>query len=211
MPDNYWDEKGETVKGAELRKTFDELSSFKATQDIRAETVPKSAREYEYTLPENFQLPEGAQWQWDEKSPYLQQAREIAHKQGRTQEEFSELLGVYAAAKMHEAQEFDKLREEQIKQLGATGPARVEAIQTFLKAQGATDIAVQWWTAKGIQQFEKLITRFSSQGAGTFSQQHRDNETKRTLTDDEYNKMSFAQKREYANKHQQSASDGRAA
>lgn len=205
MPENFYDPKTGEIKGADLRKQFDELSAYKAEQSIKAQSVPQSADEYALALPEDFENPLGGEITFDDQSPFMAQARDAAHEMGLSQEGFSKLLAIYTAAQIHEHQKFGKMREEQVKLLGANGPARVDAITTWLKSNGANEIAVQWWTAKAIGQFEKLITKFTSQGAGGFSQSGRDHQAAPKITDEDYEKMSFAEKREYANKHKQNA------
>lgn len=205
LPEDYWDTKGNSIKGEDFRKKFDELSAYQAEQSIKQQSVPQSADEYALELPQDFENPLGGEITFDNESPFMAQAREAAHEMGLSQEGFSKLLAIYTAAQIHENQKFGKMRDEQVKALGANGPARVDAITTWLKSQGADEISVQWWTAKAIGQMEKLITKFTSQGAGRFSQSGRDHQAAPKVDDEAWGKMTYAEQRDYANKHKQNA------
>jgi hypothetical protein len=91
-----------------------------------------------------------------------------------------------------------RTRAAEAAKLGATAQSRVASVQTFLKGQLGDELAramnVMIVTADVVTGFEKLMSRFSSQGGGAFSQAHR-------VAPDEagtipgYEKMSFMERR----------------
>lgn len=56
------------------------------------------------------------------------------------------------------------------------------------------------WTADQVAMFEQIQRRMVSQGAGSFSQAHRD-QAPAGISDEEYSRMSFGEKMEYARQH----------
>ena len=90
-----------------------------------------------------------------------------------------------------------------MERLGATGPARVTAISTWLDGMGAPELKRMLVTAKIVDQFEKLQHKFANQGAASFSQAHRDVE-QTGLSDETWADMSHGQRLDYARQHDQS-------
>jgi hypothetical protein len=75
-------------------------------------------------------------------------------------------------------------------------------VVAFLKAALPADLAVTMvnslWTANHVKAFEALMGRFTSQGAANFSQAHREPAGNGALTDEQWNKMSMAERFEYS-------------
>jgi hypothetical protein len=60
----------------------------KAEADIRKNTLPKSEAEYLARNSQDFKLPEGVRFEFDEKDPMLAQARKVTLKHGMSQKRF---------------------------------------------------------------------------------------------------------------------------
>lgn len=179
-----------------------------AAEQVRRGALPQNAQDLKFELPKDFQAPNGPdgkpiQFSFRENDPLLDQARtlmhDISHGKVNGQEAFSKLLGLYAGAQVGETQRYVDARTAEINKLGATGPSRVTAVNTWLDAMGAGELKDRMWTAADVQAFERLITRHTSQGASNFSQAHRDTPTPQgRVSEAEYNAMTPAQRWEYA-------------
>lgn len=206
LPDAYWDAEKNTLKvdPAALVKDLkqrDELLAFKSADDSRKLTLPDAPDKYEIKLPEGFKPPEGITFEFKTDDPLLARARELAHTKGVDQETFSEFLGLYAGAQIQDQATVTAAKADQIAKLGVNGPARVDAVTNWMKARiGEADAGVMSTmlvTAAHVAAFEKLMRQSSSQGAGSFSQQHRQEQDTKP-SNEEYDKWSFAEKREYS-------------
>lgn len=204
LPENFWDgDKGE-AKGKEFRTTFDELSAFKAAQDSARLSRPQKAEEYKADLPKDWKAPEGLEFKLDPDDPMVKQYREFALEAGLDQEKFTKGLGLVAALRVGEAQQIKAAQDAEIAKLGANASARVDAVMTWMNAQGFEHLPKMLVTADIVGEVEKLIGKFSSQGAANFNSGHRDHAPQK-MTEDEYSKLSPRQKLDYAMKFQQSA------
>lgn len=196
LPESFWDKDKAAPKGKEFRETFDQLSAFKAEQDVRRNTLPKTPDEYKLELPKDFVVPEGIDYKLDANDPLLTQARALAHASGMDQEGFTRLLGLKAGAELADMQLVKGARDAEIAKLGTSGPARIDAVSTWMKARVGDDLAKAWSsmmvTAKHVELGEKLIKAFTGQGAADFSQQHRDGGG--GMSNDDYAKLSFSDK-----------------
>jgi len=163
---------------------------------------------YKLELPKDFQMPVGSgEWKWDDKDPLLGQARTLAHELGIPQEGFSRLLGLYVASKTGDAAEFKAATEAEIGKLGANSSARVDAVTRWMDAHGFKEMPKMLVTAGMVREFEGLITKLSSQGAAPFSQANRDPAGGQRLSNEEWSKLTYAQRQEYARKFPQQPSD----
>lgn len=184
-----------------------------AAEDSRRLALPQTPEAYQIALPADFKAPEGIEFQFDNNDPLLAQARSVMHDidQGKLsgQDAFSKLLGLYAGSQVSSAAQVKVAREAEVAKLGPTGPARVDAVTTFLKATlgdaEGSQIASRMFTASDVQVMEKLVGKFASQGAAGFSQQHRDVTAAGKVTPEQYDKMSYSEKKEYSAKFQQPA------
>ena len=88
--------------------------------------------------------------------------------------------------------------------------AHPPAIARFLKAQvGDKDAAIILRTTVSEPQvrfFEHIMTRLANQGSGSFSSGRREADTGAKLTQEQYDKLSYSQKKDYA---ERSAQGGR--
>jgi hypothetical protein len=198
------DKFGERVNG---------LAAFRAEQEARKQGLPQSPDKYEIKLPEGFKAPEGMQFEFKTDDPVLAQFREIAHKRGLDQETFSEALGAFAANKLAEHQAITTGRQAEMEKLGATGPQRLEAVETWLKAKAGDKAATlistlkQFPVAANVETFEALMRAFSSQGGASVTQSGREGaEDAGKIAG--YENMSFTQRR-MAQMTQKAAGGGR--
>lgn len=206
IPDTYWDTTANTLKvdpavlANDLRER-DELKAFKAADDVRKQSLPQSPDAYKAELPPDFKLPVGVEFKFDENAPELKQARAMAHAKGWSQTDFSDALAIFAAGKAGEQAQIDAARTREIEKLGPTAPARVDAVTRFLSGVDtsadkgdAKALAGMLVTARHVEAFERLITRFTSQGVAPFSQKHREGpDAGKEITG--WDKMSFEQRR----------------
>lgn len=188
-------------------KERDELKAFKAADDVRKATLPATPEAYKIELPADFRTPVGVDFKFDANDPLLAQFKAQAHADDMSQDAFSKTLGLYASAKIAEEAQITNARNAEIAKLGSTAPARVDAVINFLTGIDTTNdkrdakaLAGMLVTAGHVEAFERLITRFTSQGAASFSQSHRDVDTGK-VDQATYDRMSYSEKKAYAEKH----------
>lgn len=198
------------IKFGEMTFTEPELRSMMerhAAEDARKATLPDAPEKYEAKLPPDLQLPEGVEFAIDESSPQLADARRWAHENGIGQEKFSQLFGIYAAEKIRDAALLGDAQRAEREKLGALGTTRVTAVETFLRGAVGDELAGAMRpmivSAKIVEGLEKLMARFSSQGAARFSQEHRAAEPQ-GVNEETWAAMSSREKQEYAQGHDQS-------
>lgn len=193
LPDSYWDGEKNVVKIDDLTKRFNELSTKDAADAVRKNSLPQTADAYKIELPADFKAPAGVDFKFDDKAPELAQARAMAHAKGWTQQDFSEALGIFAAAKISEQATIDSARKAEVAKLGATGPARVDSVTQWMDAQGLGVLKSTMVTAAQVQAWEAHITKLTSQGSASFSQSHRVAPDQAKIPG--YENMSFEQRR----------------
>lgn len=212
IPDTYWDAITNSLKVdpeslVKDLKERDELKAFKAAEDTKALSRPQTPEAYKLDLPADFTPPAGVEFKFDANDPILAQARAQAHADGLSQESFSKMLGLYAAAKVGEESQIKAARTAEIAKLGSTAAARVDAVVNWVTGMDGTAdkrdakaLASMLVTAAHVEAFERLMLKVSSQGAASFSQQHRDVSTGK-VDDAAWAKMSYSEKKAYAEKH----------
>jgi hypothetical protein len=156
-PDNFWDATKGELKGGDFRKAFDELSSFKAAEDVRRLALPAAPDKYEPKLPQNFQAPEGLAFEIKTDDPLWSQAREWAHKNGLSQDAFEQGVALIAARDIGSQQMLKTARDAEIAKLGVNGTARVTAINTFLEGKGIPELKGMLVTEGIVKAMEKMI------------------------------------------------------
>jgi hypothetical protein len=212
IPEKFWDPTTKAVKADDFTAHFNQLSAFKAEQDVRAQAIPISADKYEVKLPEGFKPPEGMAFEFSADDPALAEARKAALDLKLDQVGFSRMLGIYAATKLAEVQQIAAGRTAEMAKLGSAGEARIGALETWLKAKvgdkADTMIATlkQYPVAANVEALEGIIRAFSAQGGTSFTQSGRDQDNK--PSDDEFSKWSYSEQREF---HSTGKRPGRAA
>lgn len=201
MPESYWDAEKSAIK-PEFSGHYKELATFKATEDSRKLTLPATANDYATELPKDFQLPPGLEFKIDPNNPIWAQAKDYAHKAGLSQDQFKQMVGLYAGAQISNEQMLKGARDAEVAKLGPAGSARVTAVQSFLEAQLGSDLGKfmgnMLVTAQHVQGFEQLMASFRTQGAGSFSQGGRSPNEPTKLSDAQVAKMTYSERKAYA-------------
>jgi hypothetical protein len=201
-------ESGEKIKVGETEYTAKEISeavAFKAEQDLRKTQIPATAAEYKLELPQDFKLPNGAQFQVAPindpvKGPAMQAFQEWSFKNGLSQTQFSEALGLYASATSNEQIAIGNAAQREREAAGVNVPVRVDAISLWLKAHypaAAPAFIATLATAKQLDAWESIISRSINGGSGSFSRRGNEPEAQK-LSDAAYDKLSYGEKKDYA-------------
>jgi hypothetical protein len=167
---------------------------------MRRNTLPKTEAEFKAVNSQDFQLPEGVKWEFNEADPTLQAPRKFALARGMSQEDFSALLDLHVASKTGELMAQVQAREANLKALGAAGPQRIAAVAQWLNARAGKDghavanFIKQYPSAPIVRAFENVIRQFSNQGGIDFDQRGR-TAAEETGKIPGYDNMSFAQRR----------------
>lgn len=204
----HWDGEKNSIK-PEFGDHYRELATFKAAEDSRRLTLPKTPEEYKFTTSKDFKVPQGVEFKLDDKSPLLPQARQLIHdiSTGKVsgQDAFEKMVDIYAAGEVGRVVSERAAIDAEIGKLGATGTARVTAVQQFLTAQLGEETAKSMGlhSVKQIEGFERLMKNFMSQGGHSYSSAHNDGQQNTRLSDEALSKMSFAERMEYAQKFPQ--------
>lgn len=206
-PESYWDADGGRVK-AEFGDHYKDLATFKATEDSRRLTLPKTPEGYQAQLPKDFQAPQGVEFKIDNNNPIWSQARQLMHDidTGKVsgQAAFEKMIALHAANEISTVQNLKTARDAEVSKLGPAGSARVTAVQSFLNAQLGEPLGGfmgnMLVTAQHVEGFEKLMASFRNQGAGTFSPSRAPSEPAK-ISPEQYNKMTYTEKLEYARAH----------
>lgn len=85
--------------------------------------------------------------------------------------------------------------------MGVTAPARIDAISMFLRGRygdtAAKPMLMTLSTRHQVEIWEDVIRKLTNGGGGSFSQRGRDMDPQ-TISDEQWNKMSYHQQVEYA-------------
>jgi hypothetical protein len=182
VPEKYWDSAKNEVRADDFSKDYNDLSAFKAEQEIKKSLLPKTADEYKVELPKDFKAPEGVNFEFNKDDPLLAHARTLAHQRGIDQDTFSNILGVYAANEIARASQLNTSRAAELQKLGATADQRIGNVETWLSGRVGDKAAPLVAQLKAfphagmVEAFESIIQQFSSQGGAQFDQRHRANE-----------------------------------
>lgn len=190
-------------------KEWLDLASAKAVEDIRKAQIPAEPTGYKLELPKDLKLPPGVDFKvasLDDpvKGPGLRAALEWAHRSQFSQGQVSEMLGVYAAAQSMEQAQINVIANKERDKLGAAGPVRIAAIETWLRGnygEDARPMVATLVSEKQVRIFENIIQKLTNQGGGNYSGRHREIESK-TIDDATWDKMTYTEKKDYAERHQ---------
>ncbi len=198
--ESEWDSTSNSVRQDVFAQRINELAAFKAEQDVRKNSLPTSPDKYEIRLPADFKAPEGVKFEFDPNSADLKRARELAHARGLDQDAFADFLGVYAANKIGETQQIANARNTELAKLGSAAQARIDAIETWLKARTGSKADVLVAQLKNfphsgmVEMFEDVIRQFSNQGSASFTQSGRQQQESNDKIPG-YENMNFLQRR----------------
>jgi len=170
LPTQFWDQQTGAVDMPGFVKSYTEASAFKTQHDQRIASLPKTPAEYkvELKLPDTVKVPEGMNLKIDEKDPRLIAVRELAHKHQWAPEVLNELVAFDAQMQIAAHAQEEAAIQAEMKKLGSNGPARVTALETFLKASVGKDeyeaLRPVIGNATAFAAMEKLIAKVTAQG-----------------------------------------------
>jgi hypothetical protein len=172
---------GEKVKIGDYELSAEDVAALiqqKAQADLRKTQIPATSEAYTAELPKEFKLPPGIEYKFDTTAPAFVDARNWAHAQGFTQQQFSQLLSFHANTQIAEQVMVGNAAKVELEKLGAHATARVTAIDTWLRGicgeEHGRALRTMMLTAKAVEAVEKIMTKFSSQGAMAFRQDGRE-------------------------------------
>lgn len=214
VPEKFWDATaGKISDDKALASHFNEITARVAAEESRRLALPQSPDAYKIELPADFKAPDGVEFKFNDADPLLAQAKSLYHdiQTGKLsgQEGFSKLLSLHAGAQVASAQAVQNAKNAEIAKLGATGPARVDAVTTFLtsylgEAEGK-QLASRMFTASDVAIVEKLVAKITNQGGASFSTRGREAPTPAgRLSPEQVAKLSPADKLDYNRKFDQS-------
>ena len=174
-----------------------------AAAESRRLTLPAAAEAYEVRLSPDFKPPEAFKdYKPQADHPLMGQARAFAHEVGLTQDQFSRMLSLNAAKEIGTAQMLEKARDAEVAKLGANGVNRVTAVENFIAAHAGEELfratKPLLATAAMVQTWERIINAFTSTGPRMTG--NRASERRETVSDAEWNQMSYSQKKDYASR-----------
>jgi hypothetical protein len=204
----------ERVKVGDVELTPEEIAAaveHKAAEDSRKLTLPQKPDEYRLELPQDLILPDGIKFEFKPDDPFLgpviAKAREHALEQGWDQAQFSKMLGLYASSQIHQQTMLRDAGAAEVKKLGDAGPARIDALYTWIDATQSPDIAANMKlllvNERIVVGFENIMHRQANQGGGNYSHRGRDGETAERVSDAQWDKMTYTEKKEYADRASQ--------
>jgi len=200
---------GEMIKIGDVELTAAEwaaAAAHKAEADLLATQIPARAEDYKLELPADLKLPDGVHIKIANRDDAIEgaavvAATQFAEKHKLSQSAFSEMLGVYGAARANELAEFSRRQAAEFKSLGTAGPLRVDAVTRWMTANygaAAKPMLSSMVTKAQVEILEDVISRLSSQGrSGGFRSTGRVEE-QRGVSEEVYNSWSYGQKKEYA-------------
>jgi hypothetical protein len=196
---------GGSVNGFDA--TDDEIIQWRSTaaaEQSRRANTPADSSGYLVELSSEWKPPAGFEtYKPEVNHPLMSEARQFAAEAGLTQQQFSKMLTLSAAKEVGTAMMLEKARDGEIKKLGANGSLRVTAIENFLSAEvgDAAFRAIRplLATAKMIEVLEHLQRKVSG-GGGSFSPSRGAENRTATISDAEWNSMSYHARKEYASK-----------
>jgi len=183
-----------------------DLLAHKAAADSARLSTPQPA-EYRLEFPHDYVLPAGMEWKWNEADPLLVQAREFASSNNMTQDTFSRLLGLHAASRMAEIQDFNAAKAAEVQKLGDNANARVDAVRAWMKSvvpEHFNDLArvlEMAPTASTVKALEVLAHRWVNQGAGGLKGNYREAPGPAKASDEEISRMTYYERLQYAASH----------
>src|SRR5262249_8372653 len=150
----------EQISRSELAELRAELAARKAG----TASVPATADQYRVETSKDFQVPLGAEpFKFDQNSPLVASAKEIAKQHGLTQDALTAFSALYARGRVEAQSRLREARAAEVSKLGPMVSERMSAINRFLEGTlGAADaepLQASIWTAAAAKSWEKLITK----------------------------------------------------
>jgi hypothetical protein len=191
----------EKLKVGKYEVSEAELASMMERQsqdDLKKATLPAAPEAYEAKLPADLTLPGGQTYTFDKNDPSIAAAQNWAHAKGLSQDEFSQVLGIYASHVAGEQAILAERSRQEVAKAGVNAPQRVDAVGKWITAEvgeaDAAPIRATIVTDAHLRFYEKLMNKVSSQGAASFSQSHRVAPDSNVIPG--FDQMSFSQQRQ---------------
>lgn len=205
LPEALWDTEKNTINTAKIN----EVLVRDAANESRRLTLPQKPEDVKLDLPADFKPPVGVEFKFDPAKPEYNKFRELVVSEGLSQATATKLTGLFAELMVGDQQSMQAFEAAEVAKLGANGTARQTAVKTGLTGligeQLATHLQVTTRTAAGVQALEAVLAKFISQGSASFSQQHREpSQPGNKPTNEQWAKMSAAERMDYTNKTDQS-------
>lgn len=205
-PDHWDDEKG-AVKLDALLDAHSDVTTKLGELQSRFATVPDSPDKYEATvdavkalLPADIKLPEDFELLPNDH-PVMVGGKKLAHELGIPAADFPKLVAFEVQRQLGEAKEMSEAAAAQRVLLGQKADDRIAAVETWLKGRVGEEhsrhLNAMLFSAKHIEAFESLIKQFGTGGAPPLTRTGQET-GKPGLSDEEYGRMSAAQKITYA-------------
>lgn len=192
---------GEKVKIGKYEVSEADLGAMmerQAVDDLRKATIPAAPEAYEAKLPADLKLPGGQEYKFDANDPSLVAARNWAHAKGLSQDEFSQVLGIYASHVAGQEAVLAARSQQEIAKAGINAPQRVDAVGKWITGMvgeaDAAPIRATIITDSHLRFYETLMNKLTSQGGASFSQSHRVPPDTSGIPN--YANMSFEQRRQ---------------
>jgi hypothetical protein len=135
LPESHWDPEGSAIK-PEFGQHYNELATFHKTETEKQAALAARKPEdikFEVKLPETVKVPEGLDLKINENDPRVPVLREMAIKNGWSQETVDSLVALDAQQQIQaHAAEQTRVAAEDAK-LGANAKVRKEAVAGWLK------------------------------------------------------------------------------
>jgi hypothetical protein len=190
-------------KAEDFGRHYNEMAVRLSADEVRRNSLPANPDGYQVKTSKDFKLPDGGQFQVDGANPLWAQFKTWAHNNQLSQEATEQVVDLLAAYQHGEASTIRNAINAEIAKLGANGPNRINALQTWFNAKvGADDaklLSQALITAKHVEAFERLAAKDVSGGAAPFSQSHREPAPGNgKVSQEEYDRMSPAQRWAYS-------------
>lgn len=185
-------------------KHYAEVSTAWAAEQVRRNALPTKPEDVQIGLPKDFQLPQGVEFKFDPAKPEFSKLQAAAVKHGFSQDAVTDLVGVYAETLVSSEATTQAAKAAEVAKLGANGPARVTALETFFKGVGSPELVGMLVTAPIVQAAERLVAKFASQGTASFSQAGREpGQAGGKVSNEAYQAMTPAQRLDYSRQFDQ--------
>lgn len=168
-----------------------------AIEDQRRLTLPATPNDYKLEISPDAKLPGGVEYRFDGNDPSMVAVKNWAHGRGLDQGALSELLTLYASHVTQQEAVLAERSRAEIAKAGPNAPQRVDAVGRWITGMvgeaDAAPIRATLVTDSHLRFYETLMTKLTSQGSASFSQQHRVPAEERGIPG--FENMSFEQRR----------------
>jgi hypothetical protein len=179
VPETFKTEDG-AFDVAKFRESYDELASFKSTQDEAKASLPAEPGEYAFALGEDHVWPEGFDPEkmgttdaegnelafdpskiFDPEDPDVPLVQSLLHEIGAPKEAMNKIAGIMANREIRQIMQASETAEAEKKALGPDAQARIDTVKRTLssrmEAEQATALLDGITSANALRGIEKLI------------------------------------------------------